>query len=284
MAAYSARNDHYMGGDWKPEEGPMKIMVIGAHPDDCDLHFGGSAIQLAAKGARIQFVSLTNGEKGHPTQSHEVVAKRRYGETQDAAKVYGIEKYLVLGYTDCEFEATMEIRRRLMGVVRAFGPHMIVTHRICDYHADHRAVSQLVMDMTYLLGVPSVYPEYPAQKEKPMVFFMRDSFRKPSMLSPDLVIPMDDATVARHIEGLACHRSQFFEWLPYDKNLDPAEVPSPEDKAAVHDFIYKYWVAPRAAFDAERFHLSCKTAEVFELSEYGREPTEVELKFLRGEG
>ena len=43
----------------------IRIMAIGAHPDDCDVKAGGSAVLWARAGCVVQFVSVTNGEAGH---------------------------------------------------------------------------------------------------------------------------------------------------------------------------------------------------------------------------
>jgi len=275
----NASSNHFSRGSWDPAEGPMRIMVIGAHPDDPDFHCGATAALLAAKGARVVFVSLTNGDKGHHTMSSADLAKRRLGETQAAAKAYGVEKYVVLEHHDCELVADLETRQELTRLVRAFGPHVIFTHRTCDYHTDHRATGQLVMDMTYLLGVPLWCPEAPIPTAKPVVYYLRDGFEYPQPLRPDLVIPLTPESIDRQVAGIRCHESQIFEWLPFDMGIED-EVPARDDDQAARDYIVRHWIEPRSAFDAQRYDLSCSHAEIFGLSEYGREPTPEELAFL----
>ena len=68
-------------------------MVIGAHPDDADLNFGGTAIKLADAGAHVRFVSVCNGSKGHRVLSEKDLAERRFGEMQRSAAILGVEKY-----------------------------------------------------------------------------------------------------------------------------------------------------------------------------------------------
>ena len=275
----NARSNHFSRGMWEPADGPMKVMVIGAHPDDPDVHCGATAALLAAKGARVVFVSLTNGDKGHQSMTSEDLAKRRSAETQAAAKAYGIEEYVVLGHHDCELVADLETRLELTRIVRKFGPHVIFTHRTCDYHADHRAAGQLVMDMTYLLGVPLWCPDTPIPAEKPVVYYLRDGFEHPEPLRADLVVPLTAESIDRQIKGLSCHVSQFFEWLPFDMGIED-EVPALDDWDAVRAYIGRHWIEPRSAYDARRYGLACAHAEIFGLSEYGREPTEAEKAFL----
>lgn len=279
MAEGNGRDLHYSRGAWNPAEGPMRIMVVGAHPDDPDFHCGASAALWARRGARVMFVSLTNGDKGHQHMDSASLAARRKAETQAAAHIYGIEKYVVLDHRDCELESTLETRRELTRIVRDFAPHAIFTHRTCDYHADHRAAGQLVMDATYLLGVPLWCPDCPVPEAKPVVYYLRDGFERPWPQTPDLAVALDDDSVALQIRALACHESQVFEWLPYDMGvLD--EVPDRNDLPSVAAYISKYWVEPRSGADARRHGLGCAHAEVFCLSEYGRTPTEEEKGFL----
>jgi len=282
MTDGNGRDGHFTRGSWEPGKEPMRILVIGAHPDDPDVHCGASAALWAAAGARVRFLSLTNGDKGHHTMTSADLAVRRHGETAAAAAVYGIERYDVLGHHDCELVADLETRKELTAVVREFAPHVIFTHRACDYHADHRATAQLVMDMTYLLGVPLWCPEAPIPTAKPVVYYLRDGFEYPRPLTPDLVIPLTDESVARQIRGLACHVSQFFEWLPFDMGIE-GEVPDRADAAGVRAYIARHWIEPRSGYDARKFNLPCAHAEVFGLSEYGRTPTAAETAFLKGE-
>ena len=48
-----------------PDDGKLNVLVFGAHPDDCDLRFGGAAMKYRALGHRVKFVSMTNGDTGH---------------------------------------------------------------------------------------------------------------------------------------------------------------------------------------------------------------------------
>jgi len=123
-------------------------MFIGAHPDDAEYDFGALAAKLVAAGAKVTFVSVCNGDNGHQTMDPKALAARRYRETQASARTYGIERYIVMGEHDCIVEPTVDLRRRITRLIREFEPNMVVTHRTCDYHADHRATGQVVQDST----------------------------------------------------------------------------------------------------------------------------------------
>ncbi|MCQ2391625.1 MAG: PIG-L family deacetylase [Kiritimatiellae bacterium] len=256
----------------------LRIMVIGAHPDDADLNFGGTAIKYARAGARVRFVSVCNGSKGHRVLSEEELAARRYGEMQRSAATLGIEKYETLGCPDCELEPTLEWRKALTRTIRRFSPHLIFTHRTCDYHADHRAVGQLVMDATYFLVVPHWCPEVPEPSVYPAVFFLRDKFTVPRELRPDVTVDITDVAT-QTLDALACHESQFFEWLPPEipgcVEANPGIAGSQEEK---REFISRYWFAGHKEYDMKRFGLPYKYGEVFEMSEYGAQLTVTQLR------
>lgn len=266
----------------------LRIMAIGAHPDDADQLAGCAAIKWADRGARVRFVSVCNGNKGWHKVPNDGVAERRKAETEAAARAYGIERYDVWDIPDCEIEPTVELRKRMTRMVREFAPHVILTHRTCDYHADHRACSQLVQDMTYMLGLPNWCPETPVPAVRPSVFFMTDDFDFPRVLRPDAVVAADDV-LDRYLDALASHVSQFFEFLPSDMGINPSEVPDRNDLQAVRAYLLK-WFAPMKLTDAARFadRLSDwygtggvpKTVEAFEMSRYGRQLSEQELKSL----
>ena len=262
----------------------LRVLVLGAHPDDPDVCMAGTAVKYSAEGATVRFVSLTNGDKGHRTLSCKDLASRRKGETAAAARALGIESYVVLDHPDCELEVTLDTRREVTRLIRSFAPHVVFTHRTCDYHADHRACATLVMDAAYLLGVPHWCPDVPVPDVLPVVFYMRDRFTVPRELRPDVVVDVSDV-LDKMADGLLCHESQVLEWLPPEHPGAVAEIPRADAPADVRRaFIRKYWFDKLQGHDVRRFSLPYRYADVFELSEYGRTPDVGELRELFPEG
>src|ERR1051326_765813 len=70
---------------------PLRIICFGAHPDDCEIQAGGTAAMWAAKGHKVKFVSVTNGDIGHWREAGGPLANRRRAEVEAAAKILGIE-------------------------------------------------------------------------------------------------------------------------------------------------------------------------------------------------
>lgn len=202
----------------------LKVLMIGAHPDDCDICGGGLALKYAAAGHTVRFLSVCNGCGGHHKMKPEEVAERRHGETQAVAALAGIT-YDVWEIPDCEVIADLETRKRLICYIREFNPDIIFTHRTNDYHADHRNAGILVQDASYLLTVPNLCPEVPAMRFMPVIMFFRDSFKNPPFV-PDIIVDIDDV-IDKKYELWNCHVSQFYEWLPYTYGIEN-EVPADE--------------------------------------------------------
>src|SRR5881394_4617060 len=72
-------------------DGKLRIICFGAHPDDCELKAAGVASLWAAKGHKVKFVSVTNGDIGHWRESGPALARRRKAEVEAADKSLGIE-------------------------------------------------------------------------------------------------------------------------------------------------------------------------------------------------
>ena len=201
---------------------PLRLLIIGAHPDDADYHAGGTAALYRAAGHVVKMVSLTNGDAGHHLVAGPELARRRRAEAAASGAVIGAT-YDVLDNHDGRLLPTVENRWQVIALIRAFRPDLVLTHRPNDYHPDHRYTSQLVQDACYLLTVPPVVPEVPHLPRDPVVAYLPDDFQKPYPFQPDVLV--DVAPVLEELVAmLDCHVSQFYEWLPYNMGRS-AEVP-----------------------------------------------------------
>src|SRR2546425_10870557 len=89
---------------------PLRIICFGAHPDDCEIQAGGVAAMWAAKGHKVKFVSVTNGDIGHWREAGGPLALRGRSEVETAARIFGIPTE-VLDIPYCELFPTGENRR-----------------------------------------------------------------------------------------------------------------------------------------------------------------------------
>ena len=268
--------------------GEFKVMVIGAHPDDCDITSGCTTLRLAEKGARVRYVSVCNGNMGHRTMPMKELAARRFGEAQAAAKALGVEDYAVLDHGDCTLEPTLELRAELTRVIRRFAPDVVITHRTCDYHADHRATGTAVLDSIYMLGVPLFCPETPVPETLPFVLYSSDDFSLPRSLRADMIVPVDDV-LDQLLDGWICHDSQTAEWLLPEYGIDPATYPKDVAgrkevyRTKIREMVNRNLALHRDEIQRVFGGRKLWGVEVYEISEYGRPPIEEDFELLMGE-
>lgn len=268
----------------KPEV--VRILVFGAHPDDCDIRVGGFAIKHVQLGNVVKFVSVTNGDTGHHEMGGGPLARRRYREAQRAAEIAGVE-YEIYDIHNGQLLPTLENRWKIVEEIRKFRANLVITHRPNDYHPDHRYTSQLVQDAAYTVMIPNVSALTPHLMKNPIVAYLIDNFQKPYPFSPDIVVSIDDV-IDKKFEMLNCHESQFYEWLPYNENILDRVPDGPEER--------KEWLKKRRGpgfrktADKYRYLLKKRYgskagskvmhAEAFEICEYGSALTEEKRKTL----
>lgn len=257
------------------ENQKLRVLVIGAHPDDCDIKAGGTAAMFQRMGHVVEFVSVTNGDSGHQRISGQELALRRKKEAEAAGRILGI-KYEVLEHRDGRLLPTLEARFSMIALIRKFNPDLILTHRPNDYHPDHRYTSQLVCDAAYMVTVPPVVPEVAHLRKNPVIAFLSDHFMRPYPFTPSVVVDIGPV-LETVVDLLDCHVSQFYEWLPYNMQIED-QVPS--DAQGRREFL-KTWYLKEIQGLAERHRdLVVKTygaekgkeiryIEAFEPCEYG---------------
>lgn len=202
----------------------MKILFIGAHPDDAEIRAGGLMLKNRAAGGRSKIISLTNGNCGVVGKTGALAAAVRKEEMQRVKDLYGFD-YEIFDNNDGELTADLATRKRLVKSIRLFRPDLIVTHRPVDYHADHRYTSLLVQDASYLLGVKNFCSDVAALDYRPMIFYAFDNF-KPDFV-PHIFIDIDDI-VHEKFRLLSQHASQVYGFMPqYNKTAE--DMPQGEE-------------------------------------------------------
>jgi N-acetylglucosamine malate deacetylase 1 len=264
----------------------MRVMFVGAHPDDGDIRMGGLAARCVAAGGAAMLVSLTSGNAGHHTMGAEDLARVRREEARRAGETVGAE-YLVLDNDDGRLTASIEVREQLIRLIRNYRPDLLLALRPCDYHPDHRAAGQLVQDASYLLTVPLICPDTPHLSRMPVIALTYDGFRTPTPFRPDVAVSVDEVMDAK-VRMVGCHVSQFFEWLPANGGYQGTVPTDPEERLTwLRTYLEGYLREPtlRAREGlVRRYGLqtggSIEYAEAFEISEYGRQPDAKEIEKL----
>jgi LmbE family N-acetylglucosaminyl deacetylase len=275
-------------GEKEAKVKPLRIIAIGAHPDDCDSKFGGTAALFAEMGHEVKFLSLTSGDAGHQSQGGGALGKRRRAESQAAAKKFGIMEYETLDNHDAELLPTLAVRHQVIRKIREWDADIVLGLRSNDYHPDHRNAGKLVQDAAYMVIVPNVCPDTPPLDKNPLFLYMQDPFQKPYPFEPRVVIAID-GTIEKKVDGLDAHESQMYEWGPWTNGGDRSVSLVPKGKAERRAWLSKN-IKKRSSkmTDARKKSLikwygeeaakTIKYTEAFEVAEYGYQPTDEELK------
>lgn len=257
----------------------LRILAIGAHPDDGEFKIGGMASLWANRGDRVCLMSVTNGQSGHHRDGGHALVERRMREAAAAAAVIQAESR-VLPLPDGHLEPTLANRLLLIREIRSFSPDVILTNRPNDYHPDHRYTAQLVQDAAFSLTVPHIAPDSPALASNPLILYWHDAFQRPIPFQPSVVLGIDRAFETK-LQMLHQHTSQMYEWLPW---LDGDLERVPADETGRMDYL-RTWYQRHANPVAQMFREKLVArygpaaaqivhAEAFEPCEYGAAWTE----------
>ena len=270
-----------------PEDGKLRIICFGAHPDDCEIQASGTAAMWAARGHHVLFVSVSNGDIGHWREAGGPLAQRRRAEVEKAHKLLGIQG-VILDIHDGEVLPTVENRRSLTRLIREWKADIVMGHRPNDYHPDHRYTGVLVQDAAYMVTVPFFCPDVPAMTKNPAFFYYPDRFKKPNVFEPDILVAVD-GVMSKKLDALGVMESQFYEG---GANGSPDLLPSdPEKQKARHQQVRDGFAKRQQAL-TDRFRpklaewyppeqiAGIKYIEAFEICEYGSQPNKKELKRL----
>ena len=268
-----------------------KYLFFGAHPDDADEMMGGTAIKLISAGHVVKFVSVCNGDCGHYAMDNEELAKRRFQEAQRSARIAGISEYQILDNHDCRLLPSQDNRDEIIRIIRRFQPDMVISHRNCDYHADHRTTAQLIMDAAYLLKVPLYCRDTPIPERNPVFAYSYDPFTEPRRFRPDAAVEIDSVLEVK-LRMLDCHVSQYYEWLPWDNGMKDCDIDLgswESRKAWLYKTVIKEMqknVSYTRKTLVEEYGKGkggqVNNVEVFELSEYGRQISINDFRSLLG--
>src|SRR5262249_18723378 len=196
---------------WPPDDGKLRILCFGAHPDDCELRAGGVALLWSAQGHHVKFVSVTNGDIGHWREAGGPLARRRKAEVEQAARILGITTE-VLDIHDGELEPTLGNRRAITRPIRERKADVVISHRPNDYHPDHRYTGVLVQDSAFMVTVPFFCPDVPPLKNNPVFLFGPDNFQKPNPFQPDVAVSIDPV-IEQKLDALHTLESHFYQAL-----------------------------------------------------------------------
>jgi LmbE family N-acetylglucosaminyl deacetylase len=202
---------------------PASALVVAAHPDDIEFGCAGTVARWVREGARVTYALVTNGAAGSsdPEMTRERLAELREAEARAAAKVVGVDQVEFLGYEDGLLEPTLEVREKIVRLIRRVRPEVVVTtdpttryfgDRYIN-HPDHRAAGEATL-AAVIPGSDTrlAYPELLEAGLEPVklvgVMLMMNE-------KPNLVVDIGDY-LDKKIESLACHVTQLGDQVEGD--------------------------------------------------------------------
>jgi LmbE family N-acetylglucosaminyl deacetylase len=259
----------------------IRIIVIGAHPDDCDMDAGGTAALFSSMGYAVKFVSVTNGDAGHQSEGGGALAKRRMAEAMEAGKRFGVT-YDVLDNHDGELLPSLAIRLQIIRKIREWNADVVIAPRPNDYHPDHRYTGILVQDAAYMVAVPNVAPDTAPLKKNPVFLYSQDFFQRPNAFRPDIAIDIT-SIFDQKMHALSAHESQVYEWLPWIAGYLNEVPKNPAERTKWLAGRYAVRITPEVRKSLEQWYgkekaSGVKHAEAFEICEYGTQPNEEDLR------
>jgi LmbE family N-acetylglucosaminyl deacetylase len=286
----SARSAHTTADDKPlaeppPDDGKLRIIAFGAHPDDCELKVGGTGARWAALGHHVKLVSVTNGDIGHWRQAGGPLAKRRLDEARRADKILGLHTQ-ILDIHDGELEPNLTNRRTITRLIREWKADVVLSHRPNDYHPDHRYTGVLVQDAAYMVTVPFFCPDTPFLTKNPLFLYYSDRFERPNPFRADIAVAIDDV-MEKKLAALEVMESQFYEG---GANGSADLIPKDETGRAARQKTVREGFKARDAAVAKKYKakltelygkdVKAEYAEAFEIAEYGSQPSAAEVRRL----
>src|SRR5260370_11680895 len=146
-----------------------KIMAIAAHPGDALFTMGATVAQHIRNGGSGVFLTLSLGERGHPTSPPPEYGDMQRAATVEAAKMLGATAEFLL-YPDAEIPVSEQASLAMCDIIRQHRPQIIVTHWSGSWHKDHRNTFLLIRDAMFYAALGSMPRKLPAHNVPKLVF------------------------------------------------------------------------------------------------------------------
>ena len=143
----------------------------------------------------------------------------------------------------------------------------------------------LVQDAAYMVVVPNICPDTPALRRNPVFFYFQDDFQRPNPFRPDVAVSIDEVA-EKKILMLDAHVVPDVRMAALGGRQPGQGSPGPQGSPGVAP---QGAIGGRGVSEAVRQTLrkwygaqadSIRQAEAFELCEYGRRPSDSEIRKL----
>lgn len=192
----------------------MRVLAVGAHPDDLEILCAGTLAKYAAQGHQVTMAVATNGEVGSSTLPKAEIAEIRKREAAASAAVIGAD-FIWMAHPDEFLFSDAGTRLNFLNMVRRARPDVILTHAPTDYHPDHRTAGQMIWDIRVMTTVPNIETEHPVCEKIPEIYYF-DTIAGIDFV-PQYYVDVTETFDAKR-QMLACHKSQA-GWLQEQYDL-----------------------------------------------------------------
>jgi LmbE family N-acetylglucosaminyl deacetylase len=197
----------------------MRVLAVGAHPDDLEILCGGTLARYVREGHEVVMCHATLGNRGSFVHTSEEIARIRGAEARRAAEIAGAE-YVTLGFSDSEVLASdPDQRRAVIDLVRDARPDVIITHYPSDYMSDHDEISKLVFDCSFHATLPLFETGKPHHSLVTPIYYM-ETVMGIGFLPTEYVDV--SSTIDTKVAMLEAHQSQL-TWLRDHDGVDIVE-------------------------------------------------------------
>ena len=196
----------------------LKLMCVGAHPDDECFAFGGALALAADRRIETYVVCLTDGQaaqhRGDAASGQELGAIRR-NEFAASCRLLGVTHHEMLDFHDGQLELVefSAAAGQLVGRMRRFQPDVVITFGADggpNTHADHMMASMWTTAAFHWAGRAKRYPELVPAYQPRRLFHATTHFMLPDRQAP-LPIPW---TVRLDIRRVQTRKAEAFREHP----------------------------------------------------------------------
>jgi LmbE family N-acetylglucosaminyl deacetylase len=206
------------------EEKDIRVLAVGAHPDDVEFMCSGTLKLLRDRGCEISICVVSNGDCGSMDEPPESITRIRRGEAVRGAKLLDAELY-PLGEHDLRVEFDDKTKMKMTEALRETDPLVVFTHAHEDYMVDHEMTSRLVRAACFAAPIPNYFTysvtPHPRTKHIPYLYYAAPLEGKDiygNRVDQAIYVNVTEA-IDFKADMLACHESQR-DWLFRQHGMD----------------------------------------------------------------
>ena len=202
---------------------PPRAIAIAAHPDDIEYVMAGTLLRLREAGWEIHYLNLSSGNCGSVTMNREETARVRRLEAIRAAEILGAFYHESIA-DDLEIIYSVELVRKVAGVIREVAPGIVLTHSPQDYMEDHMETCRIAVTAAFAHSVPNfktIPARIPANMAEGITVYhamphgLRDGLRQ--RILPGSYVDVGGVHAVK-LQALAAHASQQ-HWLQVSQGM-----------------------------------------------------------------